>query len=218
MKPDHPACAVSNCTLLAMSRTPGAFCAPHYAFQYRGGIDMEAFIPRASRRTERIEPGVDRRSLPREDPRIRNVICLQCGCGRPVWSQNSSYCHPHALEAAESGVRPELTGLCALVGCDSGRQRESLICHPHRQRAKRFSLTDQELIEILAPGACEMCGIEASLAIDHDHACCPTSGQSCGQCIRGLLCGPCNTFLGRIENNVDLIPRALEYLAKKVVG
>ncbi|WP_084518142.1 endonuclease domain-containing protein [Microtetraspora niveoalba] len=30
------------------------------------------------------------------------------------------------------------------------------------------------------------------LHLDHDHRCCPKKGESCGKCIRGLLCWTCN--------------------------
>ncbi|MGW8884645.1 endonuclease domain-containing protein [Streptomyces sp. NPDC055749] len=29
--------------------------------------------------------------------------------------------------------------------------------------------------------------------IDHDRACCPSRGPSCGKCVRGYLCHLCNT-------------------------
>jgi hypothetical protein len=51
--------------------------------------------------------------------------------------------------------------------------------------------------------------------IDHNHACCSTAGVSCGKCIRGLLCGPCNQFLGRIKDSIETIERALKYLKEK---
>jgi hypothetical protein len=47
--------------------------------------------------------------------------------------------------------------------------------------------------------------------VDHDHDCC--SGKtSCGGCIRGLLCGPCNILLGMARNDVAIIDRARLYL------
>lgn len=49
------------------------------------------------------------------------------------------------------------------------------------------------------------------LAIDHDHRCCPGHKKSCGECIRGLLCTPCNNRLGTLEDAAWL-PAALEYL------
>src|SRR5215469_1757638 len=34
--------------------------------------------------------------------------------------------------------------------------------------------------------------------VDHDHRCC-RGDRSCGRCVRGLLCGWCNTMIGWIE-------------------
>lgn len=49
--------------------------------------------------------------------------------------------------------------------------------------------------------------------IDHDHVCC--QGQrSCGRCIRGVLCGRCNTDLGVIEatRTTGRLPLLLAYI------
>lgn len=47
--------------------------------------------------------------------------------------------------------------------------------------------------------------------VDHDHACCP-GPRSCGKCIRGLLCVGCNTALGHVGDNVQLIAGMMTYL------
>lgn len=52
-------------------------------------------------------------------------------------------------------------------------------------------------------GRCALCpkplrAGKGGAAIDHDHACCP-GGGSCGACVRGWLCCPCNTGLGIFE-------------------
>lgn len=64
-------------------------------------------------------------------------------------------------------------------------------------------------------GACACCtratGKTRRLSVDHDHACCPGK-LSCGLCVRGLLCRPCNTLLGRARDAVEFFQRCIEYL------
>ena len=40
--------------------------------------------------------------------------------------------------------------------------------------------------------------------IDHDHRCCPGS-ESCGKCIRGILCSSCNTGLAGTERILAVV-------------
>lgn len=47
---------------------------------------------------------------------------------------------------------------------------------------------------------------------DHDHACCPAAGRSCGKCIRAVLCSECNTGLGKFRDKPALLRAAAEYL------
>lgn len=47
--------------------------------------------------------------------------------------------------------------------------------------------------------------------VDHDHSCCPGK-ESCGKCIRGLLCGLCNRALGMLQDDVKRIRGLADYL------
>lgn len=62
---------------------------------------------------------------------------------------------------------------------------------------------------------CAICkratGKTRRLSVDHDHACCP-GPVSCGQCVRGLLCRPCNDLLGHARDELDFFIRAHLYL------
>lgn len=49
------------------------------------------------------------------------------------------------------------------------------------------------------------------LHVDHDHACCD-SQESCGKCVRGLLCFGCNAALGYIRDNPIVAIGLAEYL------
>ena len=49
--------------------------------------------------------------------------------------------------------------------------------------------------------------------IDHDHRCCPPGGKPrCGKCVRGILCARCNTVLGMVVEDCDLLSRLASYV------
>lgn len=76
---------------------------------------------------------------------------------------------------------------------------------------RRFKLTVEQYEE-MAKNGCEVCGIQPlphkKLHVDHDHKCCPpkldkngyrTAVNSCGLCVRGIVCDKCNQAIGRYE-------------------
>lgn len=107
-----------------------------------------------------------------------------------------------------------------------------------RIRAKRarelrlvatYSLTAQEYQQLYEAqgGVCFICrwakGLSKALAVDHEHdkpGCEHPPHQGCHDCVRALLCGPCNQLLGRYD--VKALERAIEVLvdppARRVLG
>ncbi len=64
-------------------------------------------------------------------------------------------------------------------------------------------------------GGCAVCGASPgarSLAVDHDHGCCPGKARSCGKCVRGLLCANCNIGFGNFDEDTARLEAAAEYL------
>jgi len=79
----------------------------------------------------------------------------------------------------------------------------------------RYGITLEQYNEMveLQGGRCAICNkvpagtshTSRRLAVDHDHA----TGT-----VRGLLCGPCNTTIGMIEDSPGLLDRMRRYLGK----
>jgi hypothetical protein len=87
-----------------------------------------------------------------------------------------------------------------------------------RTLMRRFGLTPETYDALLDAqnGVCAICGKTPeengrALAVDHDHTCCPKREKTCGKCIRGLLCSPCNQRLGIIED-IEWMELANNYL------
>jgi hypothetical protein len=98
---------------------------------------------------------------------------------------------------------------------DARRERQH-----RRYVANQYGLPEgfYEAVYTAQGGKCAWCawadGGSKNLAVDHDHACC-SGPTSCGKCVRGLLCGVCNQFLGfRMRDDPDAVRRGARYLER----
>lgn len=79
------------------------------------------------------------------------------------------------------------------------------LCRQSANYSKRYGLTKDKLrkMYVTANNTCACCKKETNkLHIDHDHRCCP-GANSCGKCVRGLICIKCNTTIGFIETAIQ---------------
>ena len=94
-------------------------------------------------------------------------------------------------------------------------QLRVLVARKRRLTSYNMTLEDYNNLLETQAGVCAVCGEPprdgVDFNVDHDHRCCP-AGQSCGKCVRGLLCHGCNMRLGQIES--DLTGRSIEYLLR----
>lgn len=94
-----------------------------------------------------------------------------------------------------------------------------------RKRSAHASMTERvynlpgsqyDALKAFQGGVCALCrratGESRNLSVDHDHACCP-GPTSCGECIRGVLCRPCNDLIGHARDDVAFFERGIAYLS-----
>lgn len=94
--------------------------------------------------------------------------------------------------------KPRLTE-CSIPECT--RPVNALTyCVRHYRMVTRYNLSTERILMLEAKTVCDICGVprDKRFATDHDHSCCP-GRDSCGECVRGLLCMTCNTALERVE-------------------
>ena len=79
------------------------------------------------------------------------------------------------------------------------------------RRLGRYNLTPAQFEALTKTwgGKCFICLIRDATVLDHDHKCCP-GRETCGKCVRGVLCRPCNAALGVITD--EGVFRAVQYL------
>lgn len=132
----------------------------------------------------------------------------------------------------KGGAKAEPPHLAQRKVDDAGWCRD---CHYARKRRRRaqgrrsavrrgYGLTDADLVALRGAQRgkdgkvhCRcgrVVGVTKEPNVDHWHGCPHCSGKGCRRCVRGLLCGPCNTFLGYIGDD----PAALYALAWHVVA
>jgi hypothetical protein len=174
----------------------GGFCGMHYAQNRKGNL-VDPFII------------------------ITTQLCGWEGCDNVVASR-SWVCAAHSRQLRKYDYLWAL-GTCRDCGdpwpwtklqcsrCDRCTERSSAAHLRHGISSDQFAdLLDRQ------NGLCAVCaspspGPRGTWYVDHDHKCCP-SKDSCGKCVRGLLCQKCNSGLGMFNDDADTMFRAWIYL------
>ncbi|MFI5862908.1 endonuclease domain-containing protein [Streptomyces sp. NPDC051546] len=81
--------------------------------------------------------------------------------------------------------------------------------------SNKYGISKERVVGLFGDeqGECEVCGTVSDLNIDHDHGCCPGE-RSCGECVRGVLCGRCNRAIGLLRDDPDRLESAARYLRR----
>lgn len=166
-------------------RHRSGLCASHYGQRMRSKPLTDV--------RPRMPGGISASAARDEQGRKR---CASCD----IWMDESSF-------GPNRGKGDRLNSSCKKCCAIAARER----------RLKSMGITAESYEALLASqgGGCAICHRPPrgrSLDIDHDHSCCPR-GTSCGRCVRGLLCAPCNKGIGLLGDSSDRLSAALKYLA-----
>lgn len=66
-----------------------------------------------------------------------------------------------------------------------------------------ITLEDFKAMVKAQKGRCKICGLKTKLNVDHNH----DTGK-----VRGLLCHKCNTGIGLLNDDLEILEQAVEYL------
>lgn len=144
--------------------------------------------------------------------RAKGKTCKQCG--NDEWYEHKAglVCAPCKREknrswyASNPGKNAEYARRWAQK--NRARVRESHLL-------RTYGLTQEDYDHMLESqgGVCAICKRTSTrnLAVDHDRSCC-SGDKSCGKCVRALLCPRCNTCLGAINDNLEVLESMRRYL------
>lgn len=189
IKYDGPCIGAKNCDRPVVARK---LCTLHYG-RWQSGTPLDQPVRVVEYRSDReSRPGF--------------YICTSCDKERPA-------------EEFDGGR----------LQCRTCRNRKSLSYQrkdPRARRDRKLRYKYNKTIEwydetfALQNGVCRICKKPETraakdgtfwLCVDHDHNCCPGT-QSCGECVRGLLCRTCNQGIGDFDDDVEVLEAAIEYL------
>lgn len=103
--------------------------------------------------------------------------------------------------------------------CHRARRTQASSARRLTYVAKQYNLTPEQYEDLRkdlrrnARGQyiCPLCDRNQARCVDHDHKCC-AGKVSCGKCVRGLICSPCNKFLGHLRDDPEAFLRFEQYL------
>ena len=146
--------------------------------------------------------------------------------GKVVASEEVERVREHVTTGRCEGIPGHIEAHDFPIDRSKGGQGEVRWCPAHRKAGyyahgrattvARYGISERDYWQMVADqgNRCAICHKDPGkqgFQIDHDHQCCP-GRDSCGKCVRGLLCSPCNMAIGLLGDNTVAIRRALEYV------
>jgi hypothetical protein len=140
------------------------------------------------------------------------IPCNDPDCAAPRYA--GGYCNRHYQRIRDGRIG--LSVSCPVPGCTTRIRPTTPLCKAHYRLAWRYKLTASDVVDLLTNPVCSNPGCDETdnLHIDHDHSCCDNEqGQTCGKCVRGLLCPGCNKALGLVHENPRRLQGLVAYLS-----
>lgn len=146
---------------------------------------------------------------------MQNQVLRQCRiCGLQAESEDDL-----ALFQNSARMRHGKANLCKACDNESkrnktGKDRENYLLQKRRNHFKsKYGMTLEDRDRLIADTACcEICGVGITQGdvqnahIDHSHV----KGH-----VRGVLCNKCNTGLGKFNDSIDMLNKAIKYLVTR---
>lgn len=240
VKPNPP-CEIPGCEIPSYSRvTP--LCRGHHEFANKNGDPkrkrekvQNGKPKRPCSREGCEEPRQSRMLCARHysENRYQRVTqkCAQAGCERNTALE---MCAVHSKQVEKYGFswvgsrptekirewRESQRPKCRVRECtEVSSSDESLLCRKHRGDWGRKGCTLEFYLELQTHTKCEACGLEGvPLVTDHDHSHDWKHGDRkdymCQECIRGRLCGGCNSALGHAGEDPDRLRALAQYIER----
>lgn len=144
--------------------------------------------------------------------------CRDCN----IFPQSKEELEKHFVR--DKSMKDGYSNLCKI--CNSKRVQQHAKNNPEmfkkrirKYAIKKYGIEYSDYLEIIKKqgNRCAICkisfeDIKKQPHIDHDHSCCSKNAQSCGKCVRGVLCNKCNSILGLANDDIMLLEKAMEYL------
>lgn len=237
----NPPCVLEGCERPSRAKKPGQPCHVHETY-LKEGRDINTVRPKRLRHepAARCSEGDCRREAKSKglchkhygqlkyDPAPR-FNCLAEGCLKQ-FPAPARRCKKHQKQWQDWGItwngqRPtqEIREIrisrrpqCSVPGCDAKCSSDlSMLCRTHEVDRKRKSLDTETFVMLKSVTECQACGDSGvKLVMDHDHAHPHPRDGMCEVCIRGMLCGYCNTALGYLKDSKERAFKLVAYLER----
>lgn len=155
--------------------------------------------------------------------------CSVTTCAFPATVKGMCRRHFQRLRSSVSINAPwrsayKTDAVCKILGCAT-KPSDNGYCKSHAQTFRKYGEAAFSHLDRFIEFGCDICGSKTILSdkghllwrIDHDHSCCQGK-NTCGDCIRGVLCHSCNAGIGLLKDSVYVMTRAISYLTRGTVG